>query len=98
MATLGGAMALGLESTIGSIEVGKWADLTCVNLRTLNSQPIYDVVSQLVYASRCDQVADVWIAGRRHLENGQFVHIDTDGLLARGNEWRDRMSDMGEVQ
>ena len=98
MATLGGAMALGLESTIGSIETGKWADLACVNLRTLNSQPIYDVVSQLVYASRCDQVADVWIAGRRHLENGQFVHIDTDGLLARANEWRDRMLDTGEVQ
>jgi len=43
-------------------------------------------------------VDDVWIAGRRHLENGQFVHIDTDGLLARANEWRDRMSDTGEVQ
>jgi len=98
MATLGGARALGIERVTGSIDTGKWADLTCVNLGTLNSQPVYDVVSQLVYASRSDQVADVWIAGRRQLENGQFVHIDTDALIARSNEWRDRMATVGEVQ
>ena len=98
MATLGGARALGIERVTGSIETGKWADLTCVDLNRLNSQPVYDVVSQLVYASRADQVADVWIAGRRQLENGQFAHIDTDALLVRSNEWRDRMTDTGEVQ
>lgn len=98
MATLGGARALGVERLTGSIEAGKWADLTCVNLGTLNSQPIYDVVSQLVYASRADQVADVWIAGRRQLDNGQFTNIDTDALLTRSNEWRDRIADTGEIQ
>jgi len=98
MATMGGARALGIERITGSIETGKWADLTCVNLNTLNSQPIYDVVSQLVYATRADQVADVWVAGRRQLENGRFTHIDTDALLTRGNEWRDRIADTGEIQ
>jgi 5-methylthioadenosine/S-adenosylhomocysteine deaminase len=98
MATMGGARALGIERLTGSIETGKWADLTCVNLNTLNSQPIYDVVSQLVYATRADQVADVWVAGRRQLENGQFTQIDTDALLTRGNEWRDRIADTGEIQ
>ena len=98
MATLGGARALGIENKTGSIESGKWADLTCVNLGALNSQPIYDVVSQLVYASRSDQVADVWVAGRRLLEDSRFVHIDTHALLARSNEWRDRMAETGEIQ
>jgi 5-methylthioadenosine/S-adenosylhomocysteine deaminase len=98
MATMGGARALGIEQLTGSIETGKWADLTCVNLNTLNSQPIYDVVSQLVYATRADQVADVWVAGRRQLEDGQFTQIDTNALLARGNEWRDRVADTGEIQ
>ena len=98
MATMGGARALGIEQLTGSIETGKWADLTCVNLGTLNSQPIYDVVSQLVYATRADQVADVWVAGRRQLDNGQFTQIDTDALLTRGNEWRDRIADTGEIQ
>jgi 5-methylthioadenosine/S-adenosylhomocysteine deaminase len=95
MATLGGAQALGIELVTGSITAGKWADLACVDLRALNSQPIYDVVSQLVYAARADQVTDVWIAGRRQLENGRFTHIDTDALLARSNEWRDRLADTG---
>ena len=98
MATLGGARALGVEQLTGSIEAGKWADLACVNLGTLNSQPIYDVVSQLVYATRADQVADVWVAGKRQLDNGQFTQIDTDAVLARSNEWRDRIAGTGEIQ
>ena len=98
MATMGGARALGIEQLTGSIETSKWADLTCVNLGTLNSQPIYDVVSQLVYATRANQVADVWVTGRRQLDNGQFTQIDTDALLTRANEWRDRIADTGEIQ
>jgi 5-methylthioadenosine/S-adenosylhomocysteine deaminase len=97
MATLGGARALGLEQSIGSIEAGKLADLTCVNLGTLNSQPVYDVISQLVYTARADQVADVWIAGKHQLENGQFTQIDIDSVLARSNEWRDRITETGEI-
>ncbi|MDH3621047.1 MAG: TRZ/ATZ family hydrolase [Gammaproteobacteria bacterium] len=98
MATLGGASALGVERVTGSIEVGKWADIACVDLGKLNSQPIYDVVSQLVYAVRADQVADVWTAGRHQLENGRFTGIDTDALLQRSNEWRDRIAASGEIQ
>ena len=92
MATLGGATALGLESDIGSIEAGKRADLACVDLERLHSQPLYDVQSQLVYATRADQVTDVWIGGRHQLENARHVHIDTDTLLARANEWRARIA------
>jgi 5-methylthioadenosine/S-adenosylhomocysteine deaminase len=98
MATMGGARALGLEHRIGSIEAGKHADLTCVDLNRLNSQPVYDVVSQLVYAARSDQVTDVWVAGRHQLDNGRFAHINTDDLLARGNEWRERIMATGEIQ
>jgi 5-methylthioadenosine/S-adenosylhomocysteine deaminase len=92
MATLGGARALGLESDIGSIETGKRADLACVDLERLHSQPLYDVQSQLVYAARADQVTDVWVGGRHQLENARHVHIDTDTLLARANEWRARIA------
>jgi 5-methylthioadenosine/S-adenosylhomocysteine deaminase len=98
MATLGGAQALALEQFTGSIETGKLADLACVDLSPLNSQPVYDVVSQLVYAVRADQVADVWVGGRRQLDNGQLAHIDTDSLLARCNEWRERIAVTGEIQ
>jgi len=92
MATLDGAAALGLAHETGSIESGKWADLTCVDLNRLNSQPIYDPVSQLVYTASADQISDVWIAGKHQLDNGRLTQIDTANLLERSNEWRDRFA------
>ena len=91
MATLNGARALGLDDAIGTIETGKWADLACIDLSALNTQPVYDPVSQLVYSARANQVRDVWVAGRHQLDNGRLRDIDTDDLLARGAEWRDRI-------
>jgi 5-methylthioadenosine/S-adenosylhomocysteine deaminase len=92
MATLDGASALGLAGETGSIEAGKCADLTCIDLNRIHSQPIYDPVSQLVYTARADQVTDVWIAGRHQLDNGRLTQIDTSNLLQRSNEWRDRFA------
>ena len=91
MATIGSARALGLAADIGSIEPGKLADLTCVDLTCCNSQPIYDPVSQLVYSARADQVSDVWIAGRHQLDSGDLTAIDTQDLIDRSNEWRQRI-------
>jgi len=62
-----------------------------VNLVTLNSQPMYDVVSQLVYTANASQVTDVWVAGKHQLDNGKLAHINTDKLSERSNEWRDRI-------
>jgi 5-methylthioadenosine/S-adenosylhomocysteine deaminase len=91
MATLESARALGLGADIGSIEPGKLADLTCVDLTTCNSQPIYDPVSQLVYTARAEQVSDVWVAGRHQLESGKLTGIDARDLVDRSNEWRLRI-------
>lgn len=91
MATLESARALGLADEIGSIETGKLADLVCVDLGTCNSQPVYDPVSQLVYTARADQVTDVWVAGRHQLDAGQLTGIDRQDLLARSNEWQQRI-------
>ena len=98
MATIAGARALGLEKQIGSIEPGKLADLTCVDLGMLNCQPVYDVVSQLVYATRADQVADVWVGGKHLLDGGRFTNLDPVGLMARANEWQARIGATGEIQ
>ena len=87
MATLGGARALGLEQVTGSITDGKWADLACVDLRSINSQPAYDPVSNLVYAANSSQVADVWVAGRQQVENGRLTDIDVEDIAGRANEW-----------
>ena len=91
MATIDSARAIGLGHEIGSIEPGKWADLACIDLGTLNSQPVYDPLSQLVYTARAEQVSDVWVGGRHLVEDGRLAHISTDNLLERGREWRDRI-------
>jgi 5-methylthioadenosine/S-adenosylhomocysteine deaminase len=92
MATIEGATALGMGHETGSITAGKWADLTCVDLSPLHSQPVYDPVSQLVYTARAEQVTDVWIAGKQQLDNRHLTQIDTQNLRTRSNEWRDRIA------
>jgi 5-methylthioadenosine/S-adenosylhomocysteine deaminase len=91
-ATLGSARALGWQDRIGSIEVGKQADLAAVNLGTIESQPIYNVVSQLIYAAGRHQVSDVWIAGARRLRDRQLTGMDTVEILAKARRWRDRIA------
>ena len=92
MATLDGANALGLGDSIGSIESGKWADLACIDLRHINSQPVYDPISQLVYTVQPQQVSDVWVAGRHLVDNGSLTHMDVDDLLRRTGEWQHRIA------
>ena len=92
MATAEAAAALGLESDIGSIEPGKWADLACVDLSRRHSQPVYDPVSQLVYAARADQVSDVWVAGRQLVSSGRLSDIDEQAIFARCSEWQQRIA------
>jgi len=92
MATIDGATALGIAQETGSVTSGKWADLACIDLSPLHSQPVYDPISQLVYTARADQVSDVWIAGRHQLENGILTHINTANVLQRSREWRDRFA------
>ena len=91
-ATLGGARALGLAESIGSLEPGKQADITCVDLGALEAQPVYHAISQLVYASGRSQVSDVWIAGKRKLADGVLLDLDVPGLLLRVRQWRDRIA------
>jgi len=91
-ATLNGARALGLEARIGSIEPGKQADLAAVRLSDLETQPLYDVLSQLAYAAARHQVSDVWVAGRRKLERGVLQGVDVPDILSRARAWRERIA------
>jgi 5-methylthioadenosine/S-adenosylhomocysteine deaminase len=91
-ATLNGAQALGLVERIGSIVAGKQADLAAVRLDALETQPIYHVISQLVYASGRQQVSDVWIAGARKVENGTLLEFDPVELRAKAQAWRERIA------
>jgi 5-methylthioadenosine/S-adenosylhomocysteine deaminase len=91
-ATLGSAKAMGFDHLIGSIQPGKQADLACVDLSALETQPLHHVVSQLVYATGRQQVSDVWIAGRHKLRERRLVDIDEAGIVANARQWRSRIA------
>ncbi len=92
MATLGSARAMGLGERVGSIEPGKQADLACVDLDPLETQPMYHAISQLVYAAGRHQVSDVWVAGVRKLADGELVDLDAAAIRAKARQWRDRIA------
>lgn len=94
-ATLGGARAIGLDHLVGSIEAGKQADLVCVDLSALETQPLHHVHSQLVYATGRHQVSDVWIGGRARLRSRELVDIDAAALVANARQWRTRIAALG---
>jgi 5-methylthioadenosine/S-adenosylhomocysteine deaminase len=91
-ATLGGAKAIGFDHLVGSIEPGKQADLACVDLSALETQPLHHVVSQLVYATGRQQVSDVWIAGRARLRERVLVDMDVARIVANARQWRERIA------
>jgi 5-methylthioadenosine/S-adenosylhomocysteine deaminase len=91
-ATINAARAIGLEESIGSIEAGKQADLAAVRLSDLETQPLFHIVSQLVYATGRHQVSDVWIAGKRKLASRELVDMDVPAMLARTHAWRERIA------
>ncbi len=91
MATINGARALGLADRIGSIEVGKCADLVAIDLSAINTQPLYDPVSQIVYAANSRQVSHVWIDGVAQLQDFEFCHLDPAEVLATAAAWAQRI-------
>jgi len=92
MATINGARALGLGDSIGSIEVGKKADLIGVDLSHLATQPVYDPVAQLVYASNSLQVSHVWVDGVQRMADYQLADdIDAVDIITRAQHWQHKI-------
>jgi 5-methylthioadenosine/S-adenosylhomocysteine deaminase len=90
-ATHGGAAVLGLEDEVGTLEVGKWADLCCLDLSGPGTQPLGDPPAQLVFSGGRDIVSDVWVAGRQLLSGGELTRLDWPDVAARSAAWAVRM-------
>lgn len=88
MATLNGARALGLDDRIGSLETGKAADIVAVDLMQPATQPVYEPVSQLIYAASRQQVSDVWVNGKQLLRDGELTTVDEEQLITLADDWR----------
>ncbi len=92
MLTINAARALGKELQLGSVEAGKLADLCAIRLDTLQTTPMYDVVSHLVYAASSQQVTHVWVGGRMLLQDKQFLSMDAGEIMDRANYWAGRIT------
>ncbi|POZ50546.1 TRZ/ATZ family hydrolase [Methylovulum psychrotolerans] len=92
MATINGAKALGLDKEIGSLSIGKAADVIAIDLSALETQPVYCPVSQIVYAANRRQVTDVWVAGKQLLKQGQLTALDIAALRGKIAVWQQRLA------
>ncbi|MBC3871325.1 TRZ/ATZ family hydrolase [Undibacterium oligocarboniphilum] len=91
MATLAGAKALGMEQQTGSLVPGKFADLIAIDLSYIETQPLFDPVSQIVYASGREQVSHVWINGQCVMQERQLTTLDQGALLSKAAWWQQQI-------
>jgi 5-methylthioadenosine/S-adenosylhomocysteine deaminase len=96
MATLGGARAMGIEDSVGSLETGKQADIIAVDLSQPETQPLYHPISQLVYACNGSQVSHSWIAGEAVMAERRLLRIDQTALTRRVASWQTRINQTGQ--
>jgi 5-methylthioadenosine/S-adenosylhomocysteine deaminase len=97
MATMDGARALGLDREIGSVEVGKRADLAVVDLERLHQTPRPDVVSTLVYAAEAADVRTVIVDGRILMRDGELQTLDEREVLAEARAEFESLSERAGI-
>ena len=92
MATLNGARALGLDEQTGSLELGKLADMVAFDLSGLAQQPVYDPVSQLIYAGSRSCVQHLWVGGKQLVDQGRLTRLDEERIIASARAWGERIA------
>src|SRR5918998_4791169 len=91
LATIRGARALHLEKEIGSLETGKRADILIINRDTLNQIPLYNVYSDLVYATKASDVETVIINGRILMRNRRLLTLNETTIKNDARAFRDKI-------
>ncbi len=84
--TIGGARIMGMDQTLGSLEVGKQADLFIADLRRAHMVPVLRVVSDFVNNGQASDVEAVMVAGSWVMRDGRLLNVDEADILARGEE------------
>lgn len=87
MATINGAKALHIDDKTGSLETGKRADMIAVDISPVETQPVFDPVSHLVYAAGREQVSHVWVNGEMLLDNRRLTRLDEEDIRRRAADW-----------
>ena len=91
MATINGAKALHMGDKIGSLEVGKQADVIALDLSAIATQPVFDPISHLVYAADRNQVTHVWVNGEAVVQERVLTRLNQAELLSNAQEWQQKI-------
>ena len=91
LVTLGSARALGLDTVVGSIELGKAADLITIDLTHSGALPVHRPESTLLYTVSGSHVRNVWVAGRQLLADGSPTTLDENAIHSRATVWASRL-------
>ncbi len=93
MATLNAAKALGWQDEIGSLVEGKAADMTAIDLSSIETQPVYDPVSHIFHAAGRENVSHVWVSGELLLDNRVLMRQDIQELKMKAAIWQQRFAE-----
>jgi 5-methylthioadenosine/S-adenosylhomocysteine deaminase len=91
LATRRGAEAIHWDDEIGSLEIGKRADLILVDFQKPHLTPMYDAISHLVYAARSSDVQAVIVNGQVIVENRICLTLNQQSVIDRANQYRDKI-------
>jgi 5-methylthioadenosine/S-adenosylhomocysteine deaminase len=92
MATIGGARVLGLDREIGSLTVGKRADLITVSIGNPHAVPLYDVYSQIAYVAKAGDIEDVFVDGRQVVDRRRSLTLDATQIEEHAREWQNKIA------
>jgi 5-methylthioadenosine/S-adenosylhomocysteine deaminase len=91
MATIDGARVLGQGERLGSLEIGKQADIIALDLNNAHSSPIYDLYAHLVYSAMSSDVHMTMVAGNYLFKEGEYLSLDAEMILEQSRKYRDKI-------
>jgi 5-methylthioadenosine/S-adenosylhomocysteine deaminase len=92
MATINGAKALGIDAVTGSLNIGKAADIAAIKLNEIETRPLYNPLSQIVYSANRQQITDVWVAGRQLLKQRELTTLNLSDLHSKIDHWQQQLA------
>ncbi len=95
IATIGGARVLGLDDKVGSIEIGKKADLVLIETQSVNMFPVHDPYAVLVYSAQARNVDSVWVNGIQRVKNKELVGQDIQEII---KETQEQMAEFNKME
>lgn len=97
MATIGGARAIHRENELGSLEVGKLADVVIVETKSVNMNPIYDPYSALVYSANASNVDTVIVNGKLIVEDKQIKTVDSKKVIKDITDFKEKVQKVAKT-